>query len=59
MISVMGDDKWTYGQYYEWMIDTYFHGHFEEIMILEFLLVKCKSSMNAGMILNFNYELLD
>jgi hypothetical protein len=38
----MEDDKWTYGQCYEWMIDTYFNGHFEEIKILEFLLVKCK-----------------
>ena len=36
----MEDDKWMYGQYYEWMIDTYFNGHFEEIKILEFLLVQ-------------------
>jgi hypothetical protein len=42
----MGYIDWTYGQYYEWMINTYLHGHFQEIRILEFLLVKCKNQID-------------
>lgn len=37
-VEMEGDIELSYGEYYEWMIDNYFNGHFQYLETLEFVL---------------------